>query len=234
MLRKRTTKTIALLGTAVLILLICSIALLSYMQHTRQSLPVSSESTPQSDSPPGDSPSQPTELYKGEVTPVADSFSIKTPNGWAASISTKSSFLGIMFARPNQLESLKYNADTPPTIDKLGIPAWSGLSEHFFVIAPTVSRQFNPDDHLNISSEEFIFNDGTIGKKYFVVKYANEAQKWGGLQKDTEWQGRTYIYEKDGKHIEAHIAVYPSSSIDIEFYENVVKTLQLHDPNAHL
>ena len=75
--------------------------------------------------------------------------------------------------------------------------------------------------------EPFTFDDGFVGQKYYVVKHAAEAQKWGGLQKDTEWQGRTYIYEKDGKRVEAHLALYPSNTVDIDFFEEVVKSISL-------
>ena len=170
--------------------------------------------------------SQPAEAYTGRTVSVADTFSIKVPNGWTASVSNSPNFLAIMFARPNQLNTLVYNASTPPAIDQQGIPSWNGLTEHFFVIAPIESRYFNPSQHLEVSSEPFTFSDGFVGQKYYVVKHAVEAQQWGGLQKDAEWQGRTYIYEKDGKRIEAHLALYPSTKVDIDFYENVVRSLQ--------
>ena len=218
--------TTLVVGMTILVL-IGSIALFSYTQSSRQSTPDPSEITTSSGTPQQDTPTQPAEPYKGEAVPIADSFAIKIPNGWAASISNKTSFLGVMFARPNQLESLVYNADTPPAIDQQGIPAWNGLTEHFFVITPTASRQFNPNDHLEITSEPFTFNDGTVGTRYYVIKHTSEAKKWGGLQKDTEWQGRTYIYEKDGKKIEAHLALYPSTKISIPFYESVIRTLSI-------
>lgn len=170
-------------------------------------------------------PNESVELYKGEVVTIADTFSVKVPNGWRASISTTPSFLGVMFARPNQLESLTYNTELTPAIDYGGIPTWSGLTEHFFIIAPTTARSFKVSDHLEASSAPFIFNDSTVGTKFSVIKYAAEAKNWGGLQKDTEWQGRTYIYEKDGKKIEAHVALYPSSTISLDFYEKVIRTL---------
>jgi hypothetical protein len=164
--------------------------------------------------------------YTGEVTTVNDAFSVKVPNGWTASISPTANFSAIMFARPNQLVTLTYNPSVVPTINRSGIPAWSGLTEHFFVLAPTTTNTFTPDDHLEKSSEPFSFDDGTQGTKYIVIKHAEEAKKWGGLLKDSEWQGRTYVYEREGKRIEAHLAVYPSSTIDFAFYEKVVRTIQ--------
>ena len=220
-------KSIILLIVVVLFVITCSLALFKYFQYTNQPTPIASEIAPNNTTASTSPSVPPIEPYQGEVIPVANSFSVKTPGGWTASISNNANFLAIMFARPNKLESLVYNANTAPIVDQLGIPAWNGLTEHFYIIAPTGSRQFNPNSHLEITSEPFTFNDETVGTRYLVLKHANEAKKWGGLQKDTEWQGRTYIYEKDGKHIEAHLAVYPSSAIDINFYENVVKTLQL-------
>ena len=197
--------------------------------RTTITTPTMSNEAIKTDAPPiiPESPAEPTEAYKGETTFVADTFSIKVPNGWTASVSNSTNFLAIMFARPNQLTSLIYNRDIPPAIDPLGIPSWSGLTEHFFVIAPTVARQFNQNDHQEVSSEPFTFDDGFVGQKHYVVKHATEAQQYGGLQEDSEWQGRTYIYEKDSKRIEAHLALYPSTAIDLDFYENVVRTLQL-------
>ena len=227
MLLKHSKKSIILLSVAVLFVVTCSLVFFKYSQHIDKSTPTTSEIVPDNTATSTSPPVPPIEPYKGEDIPVANSFLVKTPNGWTASISTTTNFLAIMFARPNQLESLVYNADTPPVVDQLGIPAWNGLTEHFYIIDPTSPRQFNPNSHLEITSEPFTFNDRTVGTKYLVVKHANEAKKWGGLQKDTEWQGRTYIYEKDGKHIEAHLAVYPSSAIDINFCESVVKTLKL-------
>jgi len=226
MSQKRTKKVIVILSVG--LVLTCSLLVFRYYrQPTGQSVPHSSEKTPTSTAPSQSTSVELIEPYTGEIVPVSNRFSVKTPNGWTASISNTTNFLAIMFARPNQLESLVYNAEKTPLIEQQGIPAWNGLTEHFFIIAPEASRAFNPANHLEITSEPFTFNDGTIGIKYFVVKHASEANKLGGLQKDTEWQGRTYIYEKDGKHIEAHLALYPSSTIDIEFYENVVKTLKL-------
>ena len=172
------------------------------------------------------SPSKQSEPYTGESVIIGGRFSVKVPDGWVASISEKPSFLAIMFARPNQLHTLIYTTGTKPTIDYAGIPSWSGLTDAFFIIAPTDSLQFTPSDHLEISSEPFQFADGFLGEKYTVIKHATEAQKWGGLQRDNEWQGRTYIYEKDGKRVEAHLALYPSTSISLAFYEDVVKTVR--------
>lgn len=171
------------------------------------------------------SPTQPEEAYKGESIPITDTFSIKIPNGWIATIPNSDPFFAVVFARQNQLQSLAYNSTTPPVIDTSNVSPWNGLTEHFFIAAPAPNRQFNQNDHLEVTSEPFVFDDGYIGQKYYVVKHAAEAQKWGGLQKDTEWQGRTYIYEKDGKRIEAHLALYPSSGIDVDFYEKVIRSL---------
>lgn len=172
-------------------------------------------------------PAQPAEAYKGAVTPITDKFSIKIPNGWTATIPENDPFFAVVFARQNQLRSLAYNSAKPPVIDRSNVPLWNGLGEHFFLATPTPARQFDQNDHLEVTSEPFVFDDGYTGQKYYVVKRAAEAQKWGGLQKDTEWQGRTYIYEKDGQRIEAHLALHPSSGIDVDFYEKVVRSLQV-------
>lgn len=166
-----------------------------------------------------------TKPYEGSKINVADAFTVTVPNGWQGSISTAETFTAIMFARPNQLTSLVYDKAAKPSIANDGIASWNGLTEHFFILAPTSSQQFTPSAHENVSSESFTFNDGTVGKKYYVVKYAEEAKKWGGLQRDTEWQGRTYIYEKNGIRIEAHLALYPSTKIDIPFFEETIKSI---------
>lgn len=132
-----------------------------------------------------------------------------------------------MFARPQKLDTLSYNASTPPSVDTNGIPSWSGLTEHFYIRYVSTAQSFNPANHQEVSSEQFTFDDGTIGTKYFVVKHAAEAAQYGGLIKDDEWQGRTYIYEKDNRRVEAHLAVYPSSGYDIDFYEHVVRTVSI-------
>ena len=165
-------------------------------------------------------------MYSGEIATVNGSFTVKVPNGWTASISNGASFLAIMFARPNEINSLAYNPDTPPIIDPSGIASWNGLTEHFFVTSPSEARKFNSADHLEVSSEPFTFDDSHVGEKYFVVKRAAEAQQWGGLQKDAEWHGRTYIYDNGSKRIEAHLALYPSATIDIDFFEKVIRTIQ--------
>ncbi len=172
---------------------------------------------------------QPTEAYRGRDVTISEKFTVKVPNGWSAYTSTRANFTAIMFAKPNQLASLVYSADTPPTIGE-GIASWSGLTEHFFILAPTSTQQFDPADHQEVSSESFNFDDSTTGEKYYVVKHAEEAKKWGGLQKDTEWQGRTYVYENGGPRIEAHLAVYPSTQIDLQFYEQVVRSIRYSTP----
>lgn len=165
------------------------------------------------------------QAYLGKQTNIAGIFSIKVPDGWQASTSDSTSFTAIMFAQPEQLATLTYTPNVPPTITS-GIAAWSGLTEHFFVRTPRISSQaFNPNDHQEITSESFTFNDGVIGTKYYVVKHAAEAQKWGGLLRDTEWQGRTYLYKKGDTQVEAHLALYPSHIIDIAFYESVIKSI---------
>jgi hypothetical protein len=206
-------------------LAVCIAAFLIYSLIPRPSHPSTVETVVAPPAAPQEPETQPAEPYTGEVTNVANTFAIKTPDGWSASISDSSSFLAIMFAQPNQLQSLVYSTGVAPSIDQSGIPAWSGLTEHFFVLEPMAIQQFNPTDHLEVTSEQFVFDDGTVGQKYYVVKHAEEAQKWGGLQKDTEWQGRTYIYEKDGRRIEAHLALYPSSTTGLKLYEEVVRSI---------
>ncbi len=219
-----------LLFIVVAVALIGAVVFIAYSLRNAPTPTASSqESSEKTSQPTQQEAPAPEEAYKGERVSVGTSFSIKVPNGWRASISNSPSFIAIMFARPNQIDSLKYNASSnPPIIDQDGIPAWDGLTEHFFVRIAAASQKFNPSDHLEITSEPFSFDNGLIGTKYYVVKHADEAQKWGGLQKDSEWQGRTYIYEKDSKQLEAHLAMYPSTAISVPFYESVVRTLQLN------
>lgn len=184
--------------------------------------------------PPAENPtSQPTpqtpvveESYKGKQVSVADAFSVSMPNGWTASTSDSVSFLAIMFASPNTIDDLVYKAGAKTTVST-GIASWNGLTEHFYIRSVDSSQQFDSRQHQQVSSSAFTFDDDTEGKRYLVIKDANEAAQWGGLQKDSEWQGRTYIYEKNGKRIEAHLAVYPSTDIDIEFFEEVVRSIEL-------
>ena len=169
------------------------------------------------------------ELYKGVTTTVADRFSVKIPNGWTASISQTPTFTAVLFSNLDELDSLVYQPDAAPVVNEGSTPAWNGLTEHFFILVPAASQHFDPSSHLEISSTAFTFDNGHIGTKYDVVKHTEEAKKWGGLKQDTEWQGRTYIYEAGSEQIEAHLALYPSSSIDIPFYENVVRTIRSTD-----
>lgn len=171
-------------------------------------------------------PTQKPQPIQGKSIAVGDSFKITVPNGWSASISTRPSFIAIQFARPSQLESLVYNPQSAATINYDGIPAWSGLTEHFYVRAITASSQaFYPENHEEVAAEPFTFDDETKGTKYSVTKHAIEAKKWGGLLKDNEWYGRVFRYEKDRKIVEAHLAFYPSTHIDIEFFEKVAKSI---------
>lgn len=172
-----------------------------------------------------DSPSTHTPTYQGQQTTVAGIFSIKVPDGWQEFISESANFTAIMFARPEQLSTLTYTPGTPATITS-GIAAWNGLTEHFFVRTPRTSAQsFDSASHQEITAESFTFDDGTAGTKYYVVKHAGEAQKWGGLLRDNEWQGRTYIYKNGDHQVEAHLALYPSHTVDIAFFESVIRSI---------
>ena len=168
------------------------------------------------------------EPLAGEKVSVTDNFQILVPGGWRASVSTQPTFLAIQYARPGQINSLVYDAKQPAHVDYDGIPAWNGLTEHFYVRAITSSPQaFNSAAHAEVTSDSFTFTDGTIGKKYSVTKHATEAQKWGGLLKDSEWRGRVYVYEKNDKTIEAHLAYYPSTAIDPAFFEKIAATISI-------
>ena len=168
-----------------------------------------------------------TDQLTGEKISVSDKFHILVPGGWRASVSTQLSFLAVQFARPGQLESLVYDKAQPATVDYDGIPAWSGLTEHFYVRAITApSQAFNPANHAEVTSEPFTFNDRTVGKKYLVTKHAAEAQKWGGLLKDDVWYGRVFIYPKGETTVEAHLAFYPSTNIDQKLFEKVAATVE--------
>lgn len=168
-----------------------------------------------------------TDQLTGEKISVGDRFHILVPGGWRASVSTQSSFLAVQFARPGQLESLVYDKAQPATVDYNGIPAWNGLTEHFYVRTITApSQAFNPANHAEVTSEPFTFNDGTVGKKYLVTKHAAEAQKWGGLLKDDVWYGRVFIYPKGETTVEAHLAFYPSTNIDQKLFEKVAATVE--------
>jgi len=169
---------------------------------------------------------EPVEQLVGETISVGDTFHILVPGGWRASVSTQPSFLAVQFARPGQLESLVYSKDQPAAVDYNGIPAWNGLTEHFYVRAITASSQsFNPANHAEVTSEPFMFNDGTVGKKYLVTKHAAEAKKWGGLLKDDAWYGRVFVYSKGETTVEAHLAFYPSTKIDEKMFEKVAATI---------
>ncbi len=207
----------------ILVVAIVAILLLA----PRASTPTATAPTQQA-SKDASTPQNTPEPYAGTKTTVAGQFTVTVPNGWSASISEIPSFTAIMFGRPEHLGDLVYQADTEPQVNRDGITAWSGLTEHFFIRMPqNQSQAFDPTEHLEISSEPFTFDDGTVGQKYYVVKHADEAKKWGGLLRDNEWQGRTYIYEKDGKRVEAHLALYPSSSFDIPSAESVARSVTL-------
>lgn len=169
-----------------------------------------------------------TEKYEGKDIAVPNGFAVKVTNGWRASVSSQTSFLGVQFARPGQIESLAYNASVQPVIDYDGIPSWSGLTEHFYIRRITnPSQAFNAADHAEVTSEAFTFEDGIVGTEYSVTKHAAEAQKYGGLLKDSEWYGRVFVYTKGDATIEAHLAYYPSTKINIDFYMNVARSIKL-------
>ena len=169
----------------------------------------------------------PAEVYAGKNEAIADVFSVNIPNGWKASIADTGSFQAIMFARPEQLSSLAYSKPAQPIVDRGGIPAWSGLTEHFYIRSVQASQKFDSSIHKEVSSQPFTFNDGTLGTMYYIVKHTEEAKQYGGLLRDDEWQGRVYVYEKNGIHVEAHLALYPSSTVDTPFYESVVRSITL-------
>ena len=212
-----------IIGLAILLAL-CAFGILAFIyfrpaQHTTVTMPDRKSEPSSEEVAPKDKTS-----YAGQPITVANTFTVKVPNGWTASTSEATTFTAIMFASPEHLQSLVYNESINPTVQS-GIAPWSGLTEHFFILAPKPSSQFNPADHQEVTSEPFTFDDGTTGTKYYVVKHATEAQKWGGLLRDTEWHGRTYVYKKDGVQVEAHLALYPSHTIDVAFYESVIKSI---------
>lgn len=173
-----------------------------------------------------DTKKKPVEAYRGIPIPVGNEFTVKLPLGWSASVSTDPSFFAVIFARPGKIDTLIYDTKKPPAADYAGIPAWSGLTEHFYIRSMTdKSKNFNPADHAEVKSEKFTFDDGTVGTKYLVTKHAAEAKKYGGLLKDNEWYGRVFVYEKGGKRVEAHLAFYPSTKIDESFFTKVAKSV---------
>lgn len=166
--------------------------------------------------------------FVGQTAAIGQGVTIKVPAGWAASVSKSQSFLGVMFARPNKLDTLVYDPSVTPAIDYDGIPSWGGLTEHFYVRVITASSQtFRPTSHREVTSEPFTFADSTVGEKYLIIKHAEEAAAFGGLKKDNEWQGRVYTYKKGDVSVEAHIALYPSTKVDLELYEDVVRSIEL-------
>ena len=212
-----------IIGLAILLAL-CAFGILAFIyfrpaQHTTVMMPDGKSEPSTEEIVPKDKTS-----YAGQPITVANTFTVKIPNGWTASTSEATTFTAIMFASPEHLQSLVYSESINPTV-RSGIAPWSGLTEHFFILAPKPSSQFNAADHQEVTSEPFTFDDGVVGQKYLVIKHAEEAKRWGGLLRDTEWQGRTYIYEHNGIRVEAHIAVYPSSKLDIPFFESVVRTI---------
>jgi len=226
--RRELSKRFKLIITGAIILSLVIVGNYSFLRsQSKVAAPLNQEANSASELAPSEpAANQPIESYEGVVTIVADRFSVKVPNGWTASISRSSSFTAIIFSKLDELDLLVYRPDVAPTINEGGAPVWNGLTEHFFILLPVASQRFNPSAHLEIFSTAFTFDDGHIGTKYDVVKHAAEAKKWGGLQRDTEWQGRTYIYEIEDQRIEAHLALYPSSKVDISFYENVVRTVR--------
>ena len=74
------------------------------------------------------------------------------------------------------------------------------------------------------------FGDGTstwTKLNYINTVTADEATQWGGLLKDDRWFGKVYSYERDGKIVEAHLAHYPSTKIDIDFFAKVARSIKL-------
>lgn len=223
--------------TVILALTVISIAIIGLVVFlvTRPSMrqPASSQnasSTKEPISPPKTSepttPEAPAKAYIGTVTKIADNFSVSVPNGWRASVSSNPTFLAVQFARPGEIESLTYQPATPPAVDYGGIPAWDGLTEHFYIRKITsASQSFTPSAHREVTAEPFIFDDGTAGTKYSVTKHAEEAKTYGGLLKDNEWYGRVYVYKDGDTTIEAHLAYYPSTKITPAFFESVAQSI---------
>jgi hypothetical protein len=218
---KRKTTVLITCATLLLSLLIVYVFIAS-MNSTIMTIQPRPEQTPHVDNQVSPEP------YTGQSIAVSDAFTVTVPNGWRGSVAADPSFQAILFARPGQIESLVYAADKPPVIDYTGITPWGGLTEHFYVRAITTpSQAFNSGRHVEVTSRPFTFSDGTIGTKYTITKHSNEAKKWGGLLKDSQWNGRVYEYKKDGRTVEAHLAFYPSTLIDESFFETVAKSIRL-------
>lgn len=223
----RKSKTVAVIVLIVSCALAVTLAVSLAPKPASQQVSTHSTPSPSAGRDPSPAP-QAVEAYSGQEIAISSNFKVKVPNGWRASVSTQVSFLAVQFARPGEIKSLVYSKSVPPTIDYDGIPSWGGLTEHYYMRAITVGSQaFDPSSHAEITSEQFTFADSTVGTKYSVTKRATEAQKWGGLLKDSEWYGRVYVYEKADKRIEAHIAYYPSTQIDTAFFESVAASIKL-------
>lgn len=195
----------------------------AYLAITPSTTPAVAPAPQEMPQPQADTPEEP-KAYLGLSQQVGEAFSVRVPNGWNASISLNPTFMAIMFASPGAIASLTYNETIPASVGT-GIAPWSGLTEHFFILAPTASAHFDPAEHEQVTETSFTFDDGTVGTKYTVIKGAEEAKKWNGLLKDTEWQGRVYVYETAAGRVEAHLAIYPSTSIDLAFFEDVARTI---------
>lgn len=158
---------------------------------------------------------------------VGSTFAVNVPNGWSARVSTQQDFIAIQVGTPGTIDKLTYNETQPPVIDYSGIPSWNGLTEHFYIRAITKSSQtFNPQPHARVAQSAFVFDDGTSGTLYSVTKDQSEAQKWGGLLKDSEWYGRVFVYKTETTTIEAHLAYYPSTKIDTKMFEQVARSIK--------
>lgn len=169
----------------------------------------------------------PTEAYKGETITLADTLTVKVPNGWSAKRTTAASGLQlIMFAGPNELPNLTYKPEQKPTISTIDGFGWDGLTQHFYITAPqTEEAKFvaQPNDQASV----FTLNDKTEGTRYLrTIKPSGD--EFSSLPDGfSDWQGRTYILTKNDKTVEAHLAVFLPTSLDIAFFESVIKSIKI-------
>lgn len=169
----------------------------------------------------------PRPVVKTSPVTVGSTFAVNVPNGWSARVSTQQDFIAIQIGTPGTIDKLIYNETQSPAIDYSGIPSWNGLTEHFYIRAITKpSQTFNPQSHARVTQSAFVFDDGTPGTLYSVTKDQSEAQKWGGLLKDSEWYGRVFVYKTETTTIEAHLAYYPSTKIDTKMFEQVARSIK--------
>jgi len=165
-------------------------------------------------------------------------FKISVLNGWkniSASNGTKNGDIeGVVFKGPNgDFSTLVYSKDKAPKInfyDHLPL-GWDGYTQHFYVVGEDKTRenysQYDYDEDATVT--DFSLNSGLDGKKIVSVIKPSDVSEDSIYGKPKEDYYRVnYEFVKDNTVVRANYTYFKSSNIDIDRFEEVIKTIDIN------